>query len=723
MLLTSLPLTILSSHAGAGPQASQRILVVDDNEAIHDDFRKILGGDDAEMDFDAEAAAVFGAPASSRQRGTFAMDFSFQGREALERVRAAVAAGRRYAVVFMDVRMPPGWDGLETAVKLWEVDPDLQIVLCTAYSDYSWDEMMAQITRPERLLVLKKPFDAIEILQFAHALIEKWSLLQAARQNTEGLERAVTARTAELKAAGECVREQAMLLEKARDAILVRDLDGKILFWNNGAERLYGWTAREALGRQFRELLGEDAAANQAAGEAALEHESWNGELSQTTKGGRAIQVECHLTLVRDDRSRPTSILAINTDVTERKQLEAQFLRAQRMDGIGALASGIAHDLNNLLGPLILGIDLLKAGAGGGTDVELLEVMSISAWRATNIVKQVLYFAKGSDSSRIALDPASLVREIKTISRETFPKSIEIRTVAPAETWLVKADSTQLHQVLLNLCVNARDAMPEGGTITLLLENLEIDEHYAAAIWGVKPGPYVLLKVEDTGTGIPAELVDKIFEPFFTTKEAKGTGLGLSTVFAIVKNHGGAVTVRSEPGSGTAFCVYLPAFALGSKAGAEIALSVAPIRGHGELVLVVDDEPSILSVTSQSIESSGYQVLTARDGVEAVALAGRYHDKIAIVLMDMIMPVLDGATSIRALRKMMPQIPIIATSGDGARVIEEKALAAGAARFISKPYSSTKLLQLIDEILRPEPGPHEGQPDGSDGSEEKVRPV
>ena len=247
-------------------------------------------------------------------------------------------------------------------------------------------------------------------------------------------------------------------------------------------------------------------------------------------------------------------------DLTERKKLEQQFLRAQRMESIGTLAGGIAHDLNNILAPILLSIGILKTTVTDPQAEMILETIEISAKRGADIVRQVLSFARGVEGERVEIQPKHLLKDLESIIHDTFPKNIRLEFSIPDETWTILGDPTQVHQILLNLCVNARDAMPNGGSLTVTVENRVLDEQYAAMNIQAKPGRYVQISVTDTGTGIPPDLVDKIFEPFFTTKELnKGTGLGLSTVMAIVKSHDGIINVYSEPGKGTTFKVYLPA--------------------------------------------------------------------------------------------------------------------------------------------------------------------
>lgn len=388
-------------------------------------------------------------------------------------------------------------------------------------------------------------------------------------------------------------------------------------------------------------------------------------------------------------------------DLTERKKLEHQFFQTQRIESIGTLAGGIAHDLNNSLGPIIMSLDLLKMKFPDPDSQELLAIISSSAQRGADMVRQVLSFARGVEGLRMEVQINHLIRELEKIVKNTFLKNVEVRMVLPEELWTVMGDPTQIHQVLLNLCVNARDAMPSGGTLTIKAENLTLDSHYAGLVWNLKadPGPYVLIHVTDTGSGIPADVIDKIFDPFFTTKELdKGTGLGLSTTLAIVKSHGGFIRVYSEVGKGTRFQVYLPAQTnISPSIAAELAAKMP--RGAGELILVVDDETAVRQITQQTLEAYGYRVLLASDGVEAVALFARHGSEIAVVLTDMMMPVMDGPATIEILRKMSPRVPIIGASGLSTHEHVARASNLGVKQFLSKPYTADSLLQTLKSTL------------------------
>ncbi|HEY0077366.1 MAG TPA: PAS domain S-box protein [Pyrinomonadaceae bacterium] len=507
----------------------------------------------------------------------------------------------------------------------------------------------------------------------------------------------------ERKRAEERIREQAALLDKAQDAIIVRDLEDRVLYWNKSAERIYGWVAEEAVGKTARELSlltdGNSAQFERARRE-LLERGEWLGELAQRTRNGAEIVVESRWTLVHDERGQPSSILIINSDATEKRKVEAQLLRAQRMESIGTLAGGIAHDLNNVLSPILMAVQILQLKATDPDSAQWLEILQSNAERGADMVRQVLSFARGMEGERVAVQSKHVVKDIVKILKDTLPKSIGIKFQLPEELWIISADATQIHQVLMNLCVNARDAMPQGGELLIRAENVSLDENYARMHLEAKPGRYVLITVSDTGTGMTPEVLSRIFEPFFTTKAVgKGTGLGLSTALTIVRSHGGFMGVYSEPGKGTQFTVYLPALEMRETAARVETKRAELPEGHGELILVVDDEESIRQITRGTLETFGYEVLTAGDGTEAVALYAQHRDRIRLVLTDMMMPFMDGPATIRALQKLDPQVKIIAASGLGGNEKSAEALSAGVKKFLPKPYTAEKLLTTLAEVL------------------------
>jgi PAS domain S-box-containing protein len=494
--------------------------------------------------------------------------------------------------------------------------------------------------------------------------------------------------------------ELAALLDKAQDAIVARDLDSNIIFWNKGAERLYGWTKEEVLGRNITDFIYQDPALFEMARRWVIDNGEWTGELHHLTRDRRELMIEARWTLLRDRNGQPKSILAINTDVTDKREIESQLMRSQRMESIGTLAGGIAHDLNNILTPILTSIEILKLTETNPRAREILGTIEASSKRGADIVRQVLSFARGIKGERVEVQPKRLVKDLETLIRETFPKNIQLQLSVPNKCWSVLGDPTQLHQVLLNLAVNARDAMPDGGRLTIGVKNTTLNESECVKYLGADPGPYLVFTIADSGTGIYPDTMDKIFEPFYTTKDVgKGTGLGLSTVIAILKSHGGFVEVDSAVERGTIFHVFLPAMAAAPRTDEADSLTSIQ-RGSGETILLVDDEPSILTVTGDTLEAFGYEVLSAHDGTEAIELYRKHGDTISLVLTDMTMPNMDGPTTIRHLLEINPEVKIIASSGFMTSEGASRISTAKMKNFLAKPYSAEALLRTVRMALK-----------------------
>lgn len=495
-------------------------------------------------------------------------------------------------------------------------------------------------------------------------------------------------------------RAQAAYLDNARDAIYVRDMEQRIIYWNKGAERIYGWGAGEVLGEQASQLLYKEVTPQlQEIRQTVVEKGEWAGELHQMRKDGQEVIVQSRRTLLRSKAGAPSGTLNINTDVTEQKKLENQFLRIQRMESIGTLAGGIAHDLNNILSPILMSIQLLRMKSQDPDLGKILDTVETCGERGANLVRQILAFSRGAEGERKEVQLKHLILEQVKISKDTFPRSITVQTKGLHQLFPVQGDSTQLYQVLMNLCVNARDAMPNGGVLTIEAENLELDEHAASVHIEAKPGPYVLLTVTDTGSGITPEIMERIFDPFFTTKELnKGTGLGLSTSIGIVKSHGGFMTVYSEVGKGTSFKVYLPACSKGLQCNNGAEVPAVP-KGNGEMVLVVDDELPIRDMTKQILIANGYECVTAQDGEDALAVYGANRALVQIAIVDMAMPLMDGPTTIRALKRLNPTLKIIAVSGMHANAKLIQTNEDDTIIFLHKPFTTNKLLIALSNML------------------------
>ena len=510
---------------------------------------------------------------------------------------------------------------------------------------------------------------------------------------------AVACDITERKRAEAHLARQAALLDAANDAIFVRTLDHTVTYWNRAAEKLFGWTRAEMLGRKLTELDGNMGEVFAVADATLLKTGSWSGELKRRNQAEQERTLFCRWTLLRDEQGRAKEVLAINTDVTKQKQLEASFLRAQRLDSIGALAGGIAHDLNNILQPILLTVPLLSETTTSPEAREMLGTMGSCAQRGADIIRQLLTFARGSPGTRRPLPLGHLLHDTQKIIRETFPRNLRTTVGTPADLWLVLGDPTQIHQAIMNLCVNARDAMPGGGTLTLTALNWQVDKTMAAASPGAQPGGHVRIRVTDTGCGMPPAILDRIFDPFFTTKEiGRGTGLGLASVLGIMRGHGGFVQVKSTVGEGTTFDLYFPALPEAA-ASPPAPPTQLPPKAAGDLILVVDDEPSVRLVVQRALERQGYQVVVAADGAEAIALLDRYLQEIRAIITDMMMPGMDGRTLARAVRGRHPHLPIIGMTGladgvDGlAQPVPELTV------LLTKPFNNVLLLDTLHHLL------------------------
>jgi len=493
------------------------------------------------------------------------------------------------------------------------------------------------------------------------------------------------------------IREQAALIEKAHDAILVRDLSGNYSYANPSAERLFGWSANELQSGAVTDLFN-DAAAIEAR-RVAMERGEWNGELRLRAKSGAMLTLASRWTLLRDDAGRPKGLLIISSDVTEKKQLEAESLRMQRMEAVGALAGGMAHDLNNALAPILMGTQLLRRDSKDENTKRVLSLMESSTRRGADMVRQVLLFARGKQGEFERLEVRPLVKEMEKLARDTFPQNIRVEAHIADDLWPVRGNATQLHQVLLNLCVNARDAMAEGGSLSVAADNVTLDADAAQVITDGRAGEFVVLMVSDTGSGMPPEVLAKVFEPFFTTKpEGKGTGLGLSTSVRIVKAHAGFMAVQSMPGEGASFEVYLPRFS-GDIEANERVLNEGFLRGNGQLILVADDDEAVREMLCRSLKEYGYRVISASNGADAVSRFKQNRMEVALVMSDQSMPVMDGLQAITAIRQLRSDVPVLILSGEG-DFAEAGTKNSTHIERLPKPVELDVLLRTLFRILR-----------------------
>lgn len=497
------------------------------------------------------------------------------------------------------------------------------------------------------------------------------------------------------------IEDQAALIDAARDAIIVRSLDHTIRYWNRSAAELYGWAAGDAIGTSIRTLLFSDPKDFDAAVAAVLREGYWSGELEHRTRDGRAVIIDCRWQLLRDADGRPDRVLSVDTDVTTWRREENQRARAQRMESLGTLAGGIAHDLNNVLTPILMSVQLL---AGSETDprrLELLATTETAVKRGADMIKQVLSFARGVEGRRERVDIADLLDELRRFAVDTLPGSIRFEVVVDDDVTGTTGDVTQLMQVLTNLVTNARDAMPSGGELRVTASTILLEDALSSLSHQAMPGRYNLIEVTDTGHGMPPEIVEKIFEPFYTTKSlGKGTGLGLASSLAIVRSHGGSIRVYSEPERGTRFSVILPVAEGDPEQNGHRPIPARQLpRGRGELVLIVDDEPTIRLITAQALESHGYRTLTAENGRVAIELVDAAENDIDLVLTDMMMPITDGAATTAYLEEHHPGIAVVAASGLSLRNGAVRPIGMGVSAFLPKPYTTSMLLTTIRDAI------------------------
>jgi len=574
-----------------------RILVIDDNRAIHADFRKILSPANGSNELERMAAALFGEERNDQTRVQYEIDSAYQGEEGEEMVASAVRDRRPYLLAFVDMRMPPGWDGVTTIEHLWQIDPQLQVVICTAYSDYTWSQIIERLGQTDRLLILKKPFDNIEVSQLAAALSKKRRLEQTARLKLGELEELVDQRTTSL-------REELAVRKQTEQTLRVRD---------------------------------------------------------------------------------------------------QQLQHKQRLEAIGSLASGVAHEFNNLL-QVIIGYTAFAMDEAPEESAirEDLEQARTAARRAAEITGELLAFSRRDTPERNPLDVNALVRDQAKLLQPLIGETIEIEISTEDNVGAVLANRTVLGQLLINLCVNARDAMPEGGKLTITTRSVVVGDRRARADNSqpnVLPGRYVMVSVGDTGCGMSEEVQQRIFDPFFTTKEVgQGTGMGLAMVYSAVEQHEGAICVTSEPGQGTRFDIYFPL------APAELGPIDATEDGHvpavpaTEMVLVAEDDAQVRGVTVRTLERAGYTVLAAEDGEQAVHLFQQHANRIAMVLLDVVMPRMGGRQASDKIQAIRPDVGILfctgydPTMGNAVPRPEDGPV-------VRKPYDSATLLNAVRRQL------------------------
>jgi two-component system cell cycle sensor histidine kinase/response regulator CckA len=674
---------------------NHRILIVDDNTDIHNDFREILCPDNSdELAVNKMEAVLFAEDQPAPEQLRFELDSAYQGQEALELVKESLADNCPYALAFVDVRMPPGWDGIETIARIWEVAPELQIVVCTAYADYSWEAMRAKVGQPDGLLVLKKPFDNIEVQQLAHALTKKWLLNLQARLQMAELAKA----NESLATSEECFSKA--FHESPLPSGIQSLTDRRFVNVNERLAEVIGCKREEIIGRTPADLfMWEKPALVDRWYEGVLRQESVRDqEANIRTNQGKLREMRISLSPLT--LAGQTHVLLLAQDVSERALLERQLRQAQKMEAIGQLAAGVAHDFNNILTVIQGHAGLMQQLlSSGGPQTKSLQEINNAASRAATLIRQLLMFSRKQVMQFRFLDLNEIIRNAIKMLERLVGEHVELEFQPQQGLPSIHADSSMVEQIVMNLAVNARDAMPEGGRVSITTSRETIRRAPTPMDPERRDGEYICLTFRDNGIGMDTNILSRIFEPFFTTKAVgKGTGLGLSTVFGIVRQHQGWLDVESKPNQGTTFRIYFPA---SQKPADKKEPSVDTVLRSGhETVLVAEDEDALRQMVVQVLRLQGYTVLEAESGVQALEVWQQANRPVDLLVTDMVMPggIMGGELAER-LSKQDPRLKVIYTSGYSPGMAGKDASLLERRNFLPKPYSIGKLADFVRQCL------------------------
>lgn len=700
-----------------GIKSIKRILVIDDNPAIQEDFRKILiKATSSRNDLADMEAAIFGSGDEPVSFQEFDIDCASQGKEGVEMAARAKKEGRPFAMAFVDGRMPPGWDGIETISHLWKECPDIQVVLCTAYADYSWQEIRNVLGESDSLLILKKPFENIEVLQLAHALTRKWELSREVQNQLENLDDLVRQRTEE--------REQAkMLLEASLKhspaGIVISNEDGtKILWSNQEAGEIYGEgllppvkaeTGEGDKGFSTFRVNGTPCPREELPFFRVIMNEEIirNEEYLLKNTQGQDKWIAYNAAPIRDSNGKKVAGIVIFNDISSRKYTEIEhdklrdkLAQMQKMESVGLLAGGVAHDYNNMLSVIIGNAEMGMLSIDSSEPMyKTLKEIKKAAHRSADLTQQLLAFARKQPVTPKVLDLNKKIFDMIKILKRLIGEDIDFSWRPGEDLWQINIDPTQIDQILFNLCTNARDAIEGIGKITIETENITISKAEMVSRPELKAGKYTAFKVTDNGRGMDVEILKRIFEPFYTTKElGKGTGLGLATVYGIVNQNSGFMNVESEPGKGSTFTVYLPRFE-GEVKDSAVERQEKKNNGKGEKILMVEDTKDVLTIGKAMLERVGYSVISAHTPEEALRKAEESNGSIDLLITDIIMPKMNGHELAMKLQTRHPELKCLYMSGYTADIIAERGVLEKGVNFLQKPFTFTSLTSKVKAAL------------------------
>ena len=608
-------------------------------------------------------------------------------------------------LVLMDIMLRGDMDGIEAAGQIWE-RLGVPVVYLTANSDENTLQR-AKITGPFGYIL--KPFEERSLYTTIEMALYKHQIEDELRRHRDQLEEMVEERTAELTKANEALQESEeryrTLIETSPDAIMLADMDDKLIMANQEAARIHGYESPEEMMSSVTstfELIAPEDRPRAVENVQKTVEQGRLGDVEYTflRKDGSTFPAELSASLIRNGGSTPKAFIAVTRDITERKEIEDRSQQQERLAAVGQLAAGIAHDFNNILTGIIGYAQLLNMHPDIPEPVkEDLASIEVEGQRAAHLIRQVLDFSRQSVMRRQSLDLVPFLKESLKFLKRTIPENVHIFMEMGSDEYLVQADPTQIQQVVTNLAVNARDAMPRGGELRFKLSSLRPDSSADLPLPDMPIMEWVVLEVSDTGTGIPPEIRSRIFDPFFTTKEVgEGTGLGLAQVYGIVMQHDGFVDLQSEMGQGTTFRVYLPKQALGGVLQQDSEEQTEIPHGT-ETVMLVEDEPLVLNVGQEILTSLGYTVLSATNGEEAVEIYEERADEIDLVVMDMVMPGMDGQETYQALVQINPEVRVVLISGYSLSSSIEELWSWGIRDFIQKPFRYPVLARAVRNVL------------------------
>jgi two-component system cell cycle sensor histidine kinase/response regulator CckA len=707
--------------AAADGERNHRILIIDDNPSIHEDVRKILGAPAQEDSaLDSEAAELFGTDSEALADAGFEIDSAFQGQEGLAMVQRALDEGRPYAMTFVDVRMPPGWDGIETISRIWKLYPEMQVVICTAYSDYSWEDMVRKVGKTDSLVILKKPFDNVEVLQLAHTLTRKWTTSNHLQCHLEGLDRIVAARTRDLETANAQLRKEIEDRQHAQKELVLSEdrfakafqaspipmaiqslITARYIDVNEAFLTMTGYRRLQVISRTPMELqLYPDPDAPVLLMVQLQEDRSVRNFECQIRTHSAEIR-DCVVSAEAFELSDETVALVAAQDVSEQRKLELKLRHAQKLEAVGQFAAGVAHDFNNMLTVIQGHASIQLAAVNVEKDLaDSLNHVVFAAERAAALTRQLLTFSRKHVVQPQALDLNTIIRNLHEMLSRLIGEHIDLRCELAEDLPAIFADASNIEQVVMNIVANARDAMPNGGRLTVQTGVVEIEMARASRHPQARPGLHVSLRFTDTGCGISPKTLNHIFEPFFTTKEVgKGSGLGLATVYGIVARQDGWIEVTSEEGRGATFEILLPV--------CEEKVEDLPkiyddddLPGGTETILVVEDEPAVREIITFVLRRQGYNVLEAGDGPEAMGLWAEQGGEVDLLVTDIVMPKgMKGNALADKLRAEKPELKVIFSSAYSSDFATEASPVSERISFLEKPYRPEVLVRAVRDCL------------------------